>query len=123
MRLLLNQGLPRSAVGLLSQDGHDTVHVSQIGLAEAPDAGIIAEAKRSGRVVVTLDADYHRLIATAQASSPSVIRIRVEGLRAEPLCRLLAGVLRQCASALEAGSLVTVEPHRVRVRRLPLSGR
>jgi predicted nuclease of predicted toxin-antitoxin system len=37
MKLLLDQGLPRSAAVLLTRAGHDTVHVGDIGLGEADD--------------------------------------------------------------------------------------
>ncbi len=82
MKLLLDQGLPRSAAGLLRQAGLDTVHTGEIGLATAEDQLILDQARESGRVVVTLDADFHTLLTLSGAVSPSVIRIRIEGLNA-----------------------------------------
>jgi len=38
VKLLLDQGLTRSAVTFLSSRGFDTVHVGEIGLAAATDA-------------------------------------------------------------------------------------
>ncbi len=77
MRLLLDQGLPRSAVEILSQSGVETVHVGDIGLASADDLAIIDYAEQHGQVVVTLDADFHAHLAISGAAKPSVIRIRV----------------------------------------------
>jgi predicted nuclease of predicted toxin-antitoxin system len=37
MKLLLDQGLPRSAATLLSEAGIDTIHVAEIGLSAADD--------------------------------------------------------------------------------------
>ena len=81
MRLVLDQGLPRSAARILSAAGIDTVHVGDIGMAAAADTTILAYAEAEQRVVVTLDADFHALLALAGAPGPSVVRLRVEGMR------------------------------------------
>lgn len=120
MNLLLDQGLPRGAVALLLAAGIDCLHVGDIGYATATDAAILALADQQGRVVVTLDADFHRLLAQSRASSPSVIRIRIEGLRAAALALLLQDVLAQSAAELAQGAVVTVQERRIRIRRLPL---
>ena len=120
MKLLLDQGLPRSAAELLSSTSVDTAHVWDIGMATAEDEAILAAARKQQRVVVTLDADFHALLALSGAKDPSVIRIRIEGLRAEPLCKLLLDVLAKCRADLEAGALITVRRTRIRVKRLPV---
>jgi predicted nuclease of predicted toxin-antitoxin system len=120
MKLLLDQGLPRSAATLLSEAGIDTVHVAEIGLSAADDTDILQRARDDERVVVTLDADFHTLLALSVATSPSVIRIRIERLRAQALTNLILTVIGELAEDLEQGVVVTVEPSRVRMRRLPL---
>lgn len=57
IRLLLDQGLPRSAVRILREHGLDAVHVGDIGAATATDAEILDLARRQHRIIVTLDAD------------------------------------------------------------------
>lgn len=120
MKLLLDQGLPRSGSALLTNLGIDTIHVGDIGLFAAPDREIIERAREENRVVVTLDADFHSLLAFDVATSPSVIRIRIERLRAQALTELLVNVIRKCEEELQQGAAVTVEPRRIRVRCLPL---
>ena len=120
MKLLLDQGLPLSAAALLCDAGIDTIHVSEVGMSEAEDADIIQRARDEGRIVATLDADFHTLLALDVASTPSVIRIRIERLRAKALTNLLLMVIAECEEDLEQGAAVTVEPSRIRVRRLPL---
>jgi predicted nuclease of predicted toxin-antitoxin system len=44
MKLLLDQGLPRSAAALLTNRGIDTIHVGDIGIATAEDAEILWNA-------------------------------------------------------------------------------
>ena len=121
MKLLLDQGTPRSAAALLRRAGLDVVHTGEIGLAEAEDSEIIRRATLEDRVVVTLDADFHMLLALAQARQPSVIRIRVEGLRAVEFSELLQNVLHHCADDLQAGAMISVNDMQIRVRRLPVS--
>lgn len=120
MKLLLDQGLPRSVAALLREQGIDAVHTGEIGYATAEDAKILERAQLEGRVVVTLDSDFHALLALSNASAPSVIRIRIEGLRAEPLIKLIHPVLRDWRDELEKGAMLTVQPGRVRIHHLPI---
>ena len=120
MKLLLDQGLPRSTVFPLRAAGIDAVHVGEESLATAPDSLILNIARQEQRIVVTLDADFHALLALSGAAGPSVIRIRIEGLRAASLAEVLLDVLKLCKDDLSHGAMVSVTEHAVRVRRLPL---
>jgi predicted nuclease of predicted toxin-antitoxin system len=120
MKLLLDQGLPRSAVDGLRRAGHDTMHTGEVGLASAGDSEIIEHARRDGWVIVTLDSDFHAQIALEDVASPSVIRIREEGLRAEALVRLLLEVIRSCGDDLAKGAFVSATREQARVRTLPI---
>jgi predicted nuclease of predicted toxin-antitoxin system len=122
MKLLLDQGLPRSAADLLRNMGIDAVHVAEVGQAAAEDEAILQMARSEDRVVVTLDADFHTLLVLSQSASPSVIRIRIERLKAADLADLLKGVLAQCEKELIHGAMVTVQEGRIRIHLLPVSG-
>jgi hypothetical protein len=63
MKLLLDQGLPLSAAALLRDAGIDTIHVGEIGMSKAEDAEIIGKSRDEGRIIATLDADFHTLLA------------------------------------------------------------
>ena len=121
-RLLLDQGLPQSAAGRLRAIGVDTIHVGEIGMSRALDEEILAHGLASGRVVVTLDADFHALLARSGAHAPSVIRLREERLDATRAARLILDVLTACSDALGMGAVVSADSGRIRLRRLPLSG-
>jgi len=120
MKLLLDQGLPRSTVEHLQQAGFDAAHVGELGLASASDAIILDFARRENRVVVTLDSDFHALLAFSGAKEPSVIRLRIEGLRAGELARLLVDVMAVCADEVVNGAMVSVTEDGVRIRKLPV---
>ncbi len=81
---------------------------------------ILRHAREQNQIIVTLDADFHMQLALTGTIAPSVVRIRVEGLRAEELARLLVRVLHECREDLELGALVTVTEAGLRLRRLPL---
>ena len=119
MKVLLDQGLPRSAARLLRKAGIDAVHTGECGLAAAADLEILAFARREDRVVVTLDADFHAHLVLGNASGPSVIRIRIEGLRGEALAELVRTVLTRCTAELAKGAMVSVTEDRIRVHGLP----
>lgn len=121
MKLLLDQGLPRSAAFLLRQAGLDVAHAGELGLSEAEDEEILSKARAENRTIVTLDSDFHLLLALTQAKSPSVIRIRIEGLKADALVELLREVIRQCSSDLQKGAAVSARENRIRIRGLPIA--
>jgi predicted nuclease of predicted toxin-antitoxin system len=120
IRLLLDQGLPRSTVQHLSEQGFDACHVADIGYSRATDETITDLALELGRVIVTLDSDFHRLLAISGANGPSVIRIRREGLRGPEVATLIVRILAQIGDQIEAGAMVTVTEQQVRMHRLPL---
>jgi predicted nuclease of predicted toxin-antitoxin system len=92
-------------------------------MSRAEDRDILNRARAESRVCVTLDADFHSLIAISGEGSPSVIRIRKEGLDASVLTVLLQTIWPGIEQPIAEGSLVTVTETSVRVRRLPISRR
>jgi len=122
MKFLLDQGLPRSTVGHLEGMGLEAEHVGSLGLATASDETILAEGRDRGAVVVTLDSDFHALLALSNASSPSVIRIRMQGLKGDDTARIIRRVAEATERDLVAGVAITVTDRRLALRRLPLLG-
>jgi predicted nuclease of predicted toxin-antitoxin system len=119
-RLLLDQGVPRSTGAILTRSGWEVTHVSEIGMSRASDADILERAKTEQRVCITLDADFHALLALGAEAGPSVVRVRKEGLDAGALAALLETVWPHIEEALDAGAMVTVTERSVRIRRLPI---
>lgn len=122
MKFLLDQGLPRSTVQHLEAMGHEAEHVGNLGLARASDETILAEGRSRKSVVVTLDSDFHALLALSNASSPSVIRIRLQGLTGDAAARIICGVVAAAEDDLVDGAAVTATNRRLALRRLPLLG-
>lgn len=120
MRFLLDQGLPRSTVAELAKRGVVAEHVGDLGMARAKDQDILAESRTRGAIAVTLDADFHTILATTRASEPSVIRIRIEGLKGADVATILEAVIADASTELIAGAAVTVTRSGIRIRLLPL---
>jgi predicted nuclease of predicted toxin-antitoxin system len=118
--LLLDQGLPRTTPHHLKEFGIEAVHTADLNLSTADDVAILKHAREFNQIVATLDADFHALLAFSGAVKPSVIRIRIEGLRAEELAQLLSRILKQCCEDLDHGAIVSVTERGIRLRRLPL---
>ena len=89
-------------------------------MAAATDGAILEHARSKQLTVVTLDADFHALLAWSGASRPSVIRFRAQGLKAGEACVLIESVVARVEQELDAGVLVSATRERVRIERLPI---
>jgi predicted nuclease of predicted toxin-antitoxin system len=89
-------------------------------MSRATDEEILALSLEQGAAVVTLDADFHAILAVSGASGPSVIRLRLQGLGAPEVVDRVQNVLARFEADLERGSLVTVKPHKTTCHRLPV---
>ena len=87
-------------------------------MASASDSELLAFARQSGCTIVTLDADFHGLLARSGASAPSVVRLRVDRVTADVATEVIAMVIDRCRDDLETGAMVSTDGARVRVRRL-----
>ncbi len=123
MKFLLDQGLPHTAAHRLRNAALDAIHTSECGLATSTDSAILEYAREHGQVVVTLDSDFHTLLALSDAAAPSVIRIRIEGLSAEAVSDLIETIVRRCHNDLDTGAAVSVTERQIRVRKLPIRTR
>jgi len=120
IKILLDQGLPRSSVKILNDEGWDTIHTGDSGLSRATDRQILEYAREEKRVIITMDADFHTILSTENAHSPSVIRIRQEGLKGPEFSKLIINILSKIHDILKDGAMVTVTESSLRIRRIPL---
>jgi predicted nuclease of predicted toxin-antitoxin system len=118
--LVLDQGVPRDAAELLRTLSYECVHVGEIGMWNAPDEEILAFAAEKKATIVTLDADFHTMLAVSGSNQPSVIRIRMQGLRAPETSRLIQQVLVEFPGELRRGALITVKARKTTCHKLPI---
>lgn len=123
MRFLIDNALsPALSERLNAAAGHESAHVRDYGMQAATDDEIFARAQEEQRIVVSADTDFGTLLATRRERSPSVILFRHGTQRRPELqAEILLSNLEVIAADLAAGSIVVIEPSRIRVRSLPLA--
>jgi predicted nuclease of predicted toxin-antitoxin system len=121
MRLIADLHIAPRTVEFLKSLGHDVIRVSQVLPPTSSDREIIAYAARERRAILTQDLDFSAEIALSRQGYPSVILLRLLSSRIESVNRILSDVLPTLEEDLQHGALISVEDHRVRRRRLPLS--
>jgi predicted nuclease of predicted toxin-antitoxin system len=121
MKLLIDMNLSPRWVKALIEAGIEASHWSSLGPVNASDADNMSFARTHGYVVLTHDLDFSAILAATQDARPSAVQIRAADVRPETAGPALIEALRQMASQLEEGALLTVDPARARMRVLPLS--
>lgn len=121
MKLLLDMGLAQSTAQYLREQGYDVVHLREQGLHKMDDNAIMRKARIEGRVIITHDLGFGRILALGQNQLPSVIILRLADMRPAQVNRILTRVLNLVSQQLDAGALVSVSDRTIRVRLLPIA--
>jgi len=122
MRFLVDNAISPVLCVLLTEAGHDALHVRTIELHRAEDTVIFDRAGADDRILISADTDFGTLLAARTARKPSVIQFRGRGSRRpQVLAHALLSNFAQLADVLNSGSIVTFEPSRIRVRALPIN--
>ena len=113
MRVLLDTCVWGGARESVAAAGHDVIWGGDWE-DDPGDEALLARAYSESRVLVTLDKDFGELAIVQGLPHAGIVRL--VGLRARAQGAAVVAVLERYGVLLSAGSLVTVEPGRVRVR-------
>ena len=120
MKLIVDMNLSPRWVAVLADAGIEAAHWSTLGAHDAADAAIMTYANTNDYVVLTHDLDFSAILAATQGEKPSVVQIRAEDVSPDVIGTQVIAALRQMASELDEGALLTIDPDRTRLRVLPL---
>lgn len=120
MKIVIDMNLTPAWVEFFAARGIESTHWSRAGNPSALDSEIMAYARERDFVVFTHDLDFGDILAASHARGPSVIQVRID----DPLPNVIGDAVVQALQAnadhLQRGALVTIDPHRSRVRILPI---
>ncbi len=120
MKLLIDVNLSPKWKQWLQTNGFEASHWSEVGFRAAPDSEIMSYAVEHHFVVITRDLDFGKMLLERGAVLPSVIQLRDEDVTPDTLGRELLESLREAATKLTAGAILTVTRRRSRLTLLPL---
>jgi predicted nuclease of predicted toxin-antitoxin system len=112
--------MPADTARLLRIAGYECCHVSELGMQKAEDEDILSFAIDHEWVVITLDADFHAILAVRGLRKPSVVRLRREGCRADVAFGILNPLLKRYGLELAQGALISIKEHKVTCHLLPV---
>ena len=102
MRFLLDQNLPIKLIEVLVSLGHESEHVKRLGMGEASDPEIWAEALRRDAVVVSKDSDFVALVV----QGGRLVRLRVGNRSNADLFAIVRSAWPSVVARLEEGEAV-----------------
>lgn len=117
MRFLADESCDFAVVRALRAAGHDVVAVAEIS-PRAEDQAVMDLAVREGRILLTEDKDFGRLVYANLQATGGVLFLRFPARARGSLPNAVVELLTQRGEQL-TGRFVVVQPGRVRIRRRP----
>lgn len=111
--------LSPSWIALLKRHGFLAIHWSTLGKGSEPDSVVLGWARENDYVLFTHDLDFGAILASTNASGPSVIQVRTQDVSPHHLGEILVRALREYQEVLAQGALITIDESRLRARILP----
>src|ERR1035437_5926300 len=104
----------------LRAEGHDAVHANDLSMYKSPDLEILQSAAGTGRVIITADLDFPRLLAALGSTGPGLILLRGRNYSESRSWDCVRRVLMSSPQTELSRSIVVVDRERIRRRWLPI---
>lgn len=92
-------------------------------MSAATDSQILSVAIAEGRIVVTADLDFSRLIALSGKDQPGLILFRAGNVSDSQMLELLNRVMTEVPAETMSAAIVVVDETTIRIARLPIQDR
>lgn len=102
MRFLLDQNLPVRLCALLAAMGHEALHVEPLGLGDASDREIWAEARARNATVISKDSDFQAFAG----SEGCFVRLRIGNRSNRDLFEIVERAWPVVVERIESGERV-----------------
>lgn len=120
MSFLIDAALSPQTAAYLISNGHDAIHVEQLGLLQASDEEILQKAADLRRVIITMDLDFPKILAFQGRYFPGVILLRLNFATPGHIHERLSSFLSQKDLTVLTNAVTVIEDTRIRMRKLPL---
>ncbi len=117
MRFLTDENLPRIAVELLRELGHDVLDIREASMGGASDLQVAEVAMEEQRILVTQDLDFANILQYPPDEYAGIVVLRVPRPTQHRVTETLRGFLSVVDAKMIHSALVIVEPGSYRVRR------
>lgn len=123
LKILLDQNVPFAVKAWLrmSKPGWSVVHVNEVGLAAQRDEIIFEWAQKNDAVIVTFDGDFADQRSFAAAEHAGVVRLKVWPTTIEETIAGLQRLLEEVDDQEIRNSLVIIDRHKIRIRKVARS--
>jgi predicted nuclease of predicted toxin-antitoxin system len=105
MRFLVDNQLPPALATWLRDQGHDSLHAFDVGLAHLDDRTLWAHAAADDRIVVSKDEDFLYLANQPEATG-RLLWVRLGNCRNSPLLAAFSKAFGTVVAAFEGGQRV-----------------
>jgi len=117
VNFLADESCDFAVIHALRTNGYDVVAVSEV-TPRAEDAEVIRLAVHEGRILLTEDKGFGRLVYSHGQKTLGVIFLRFPTFARKQISRDVLNLVKQHGDRL-AGAFITVQPGRIRISHAP----
>jgi predicted nuclease of predicted toxin-antitoxin system len=109
MKFLLDENVRSRLAAHLRHAGHDVTTVVDDYPPQTPDVEVLARARQEGRILITRDGDFERLVFTEQRPHAGVIYLQLHNPSLVTIIARVDAVLASHGQELDRFLIVTVD--------------
>jgi len=114
MKFLIDRCAGHRLAEWLRSLGHDVVEAIDLG-RDPGDSALLSTAQKAGRIVITIDTDFGKLIFADDEQHSGLVRL--PSVPAQSRIALMEQILVRHEADLLNGAIITVRGNRIRITR------